>query len=117
MSNHYHMVLDTPEPNLVPGMAWLKSTYTIRLIAEELRRNGWSEGDLLAQRKRDPAKLAIAARLRRETTLSLRAVSTRLCLGTTKSANGKLHELVKGGGQHNLPGQPQVTFKLEANET
>ena len=29
--NHYHLVLETPEPNLVPGMAWLQSTYTIRL--------------------------------------------------------------------------------------
>lgn len=31
MSNHYHLVVETPEPNLVPGMAWLQSTYTIRL--------------------------------------------------------------------------------------
>ena len=31
MPNHYHLVLETPEPNLVAGMAWLQSTYTIRL--------------------------------------------------------------------------------------
>ena len=31
MSNHYHLVVETPEPNLVAGMAWLQSTYTIRL--------------------------------------------------------------------------------------
>jgi REP element-mobilizing transposase RayT len=31
MPNHYHLVLETPEPNLVRGMAWLQSTYTIRL--------------------------------------------------------------------------------------
>jgi putative transposase len=31
MTNHYHVVLETPEPNLVAGMAWLQSTYTIRL--------------------------------------------------------------------------------------
>src|SRR5258706_8292701 len=31
MSNHYHVVLETPEPNLVAGMAWLQSIYTIRL--------------------------------------------------------------------------------------
>src|SRR6266567_615731 len=31
MPNHYHVVLETPEPNLVAGMAWLQSTYTIRL--------------------------------------------------------------------------------------
>jgi hypothetical protein len=29
--NHYHLVLETPEPNLVAGMAWFQSTYTIRL--------------------------------------------------------------------------------------
>src|SRR5947209_13694518 len=31
MSNHYHLVLETPNGNLVGGMAWLQSTYTIRL--------------------------------------------------------------------------------------
>src|SRR3954468_17310999 len=31
MSNHYHLVLETPNANLVSGMAWLQSTYTIRL--------------------------------------------------------------------------------------
>jgi len=31
MTNHYHVVLETPEPNLVAGMAWLQSTYTIRV--------------------------------------------------------------------------------------
>jgi REP element-mobilizing transposase RayT len=28
MPNHYHLVLETPKPNLVAGMAWLQSTYT-----------------------------------------------------------------------------------------
>jgi REP element-mobilizing transposase RayT len=31
MANHYHLVLETPNANLVPGMAWLQSAYTIRL--------------------------------------------------------------------------------------
>jgi len=31
MCNHFHLVLETPNPNLVAGMAWLQSTYTIRL--------------------------------------------------------------------------------------
>jgi len=31
MPNHYHLVLETPEPNLVAGMAWLQSTCTMRL--------------------------------------------------------------------------------------
>jgi putative transposase len=66
-----------------------------RIIAEELQRHGWSEPDFLARRKKDPAKLAVAARLRRETTLPLKAIALRLCLGTSKSANGKLHEFMR----------------------
>ncbi len=31
MGSHYHVVLETPNANLVAGMAWLQSTYTIRL--------------------------------------------------------------------------------------
>ena len=31
MRNHYHLVLESPDANLVSGMAWLQSTYTIRL--------------------------------------------------------------------------------------
>lgn len=30
MSNHYHLVLETPNANLVDGMAWLQGAYTIR---------------------------------------------------------------------------------------
>ena len=31
LGNHYHLVVETPNANLVAGMAWLQSTYTIRL--------------------------------------------------------------------------------------
>jgi len=31
MSNHYHLVVETPNANLVAGMAWLQGAYTIRL--------------------------------------------------------------------------------------
>ena len=31
MRNHFHFVLETPDPNLVDGMSWLLSSYTIRL--------------------------------------------------------------------------------------
>jgi putative transposase len=30
MSNHYHLLIETPEPNLVAGMKWLQGTYTRR---------------------------------------------------------------------------------------
>ena len=31
MGNHYHWLLETPEPNLVSGMKWFQGTYTQRL--------------------------------------------------------------------------------------
>jgi len=30
MGNHYHLLLETPEPNLCAGMKWMQGTYTIR---------------------------------------------------------------------------------------
>lgn len=33
MGNHYHLLIETPEPNLVDGMQWLQSTYTQRFSA------------------------------------------------------------------------------------
>jgi REP element-mobilizing transposase RayT len=30
MGNHYHLVIETPQPNLVAGMQWLQNTYTRR---------------------------------------------------------------------------------------
>jgi putative transposase len=30
MGNHYHLLLETPEANLVAGMRWLQGTYTQR---------------------------------------------------------------------------------------
>ena len=30
MGNHYHLLLETPQANLVVGMRWLQSTYTQR---------------------------------------------------------------------------------------
>jgi REP element-mobilizing transposase RayT len=32
MSNHYHLLLETPEPNLVAGMKWLQGTGDANLI-------------------------------------------------------------------------------------
>ena len=30
MSNHYHLCLETPQPNLVEGMRWLQATFSLR---------------------------------------------------------------------------------------
>jgi hypothetical protein len=62
-----------------------------RIIAEELQRLGWNARELKQRRKSDPAKLAIAARLRRETTLTLSWIAARLHGGTCKGFNAILH--------------------------
>jgi len=66
-----------------------------RLVAEELKRRRWTEKDLAERRKSDPEKLALAARLRRETTLSLKAVAALAHLGTPKAANTNLHKWMR----------------------
>ena len=182
MPNPYHVVLETPVPNLVAGMAWLQSTYTIRLnhrhqllghvlsgrytaqfrskavataicgaraitcistrcgqerfrlksgccrirggasariwlrrsigpagFADELQRHGWEEADLLARRKNDPIKLDIAGRLKRERTLSTRAIAWRMHLGSSKAANRSLHCHLRGGGAAST-GQGQLAL-------
>ena len=43
------------------------------------------------QRKGDPSKLALAARLRKETTLTIRPIAYRLHAGSWKHLNAKLH--------------------------
>ena len=70
-----------------------------RIIAEELVRLGWQEGDLTERRKSDPAKLAIAARLRKETTLPIKGIAARMHLGTSKSANVRLHAWIAQAGR------------------
>jgi len=77
-----------------------------KILAEELQRLGWSKADLAGRRKSDPMKLEMAARLRRETTLSLKAISLRLHLGSSKAANRTLHVHMRHNRSEN-PGQGQ----------
>jgi hypothetical protein len=62
-----------------------------RIICEELKRLGWKEADLSRRLKSGPSKLALAARVRRETTMTLPWISARVHLGIWKSFNAKLH--------------------------
>ena len=68
------------------------------IIGEELQRHCWAEADLLVRRKNDPVKLEMAARLRRETTLSTKAIALRMHLGSSKAANRSLHRYLRAGG-------------------
>jgi hypothetical protein len=65
-----------------------------RIIGQELSRLGWSRAELAARRKSDLGKLALAARLRQETTLSIKGIAARVHLGTSKSANARLHQFM-----------------------
>ena len=66
-----------------------------RIIREELRRLGWQEQELAARRKSDPAKLAIAERLRKETTLTIKSIAARVHLGSSRSASARLREWMR----------------------
>jgi putative transposase len=52
-----------------------------RVVAEEMRRCGWTEQDLKRRRKTDVGKVKLAARLRRETVMTLDWIAQRLGMG------------------------------------
>lgn len=76
-----------------PGRARLETAVAKaeRLMAQELVRLNWTSEDLTGRAKSDPLKLALAARLRRETTLSIKQIAQRLNLGKPKGAKSNLH--------------------------
>jgi len=78
-----------------------------RIIAEELKRAKWKEADWEAHPKTDSRKLVVAARLRRETTLTVREIAQRLHMGSWKSLNNKLYIAGKASG--NRPKNEKAT--------
>ncbi len=66
-----------------------------RIVAEELSRLGWQETDLATRRKSDPGKLKMAVRLRTETTFTIKAIASRVHLGSSRSAYVRLSEWIK----------------------
>ena len=141
MDNHFHLVVETPLPNLVAGMKWLLGTYTsrfnrrhklfghlfsgrykalvvdgsdngygleraesaeeraTRIVEEELARAGWTEEKLRQRPKGDPIKVAAAARLRRETTMTLKWISQRLEMGAWTHLKRRLYEQRRSEGE------------------
>lgn len=53
-----------------------------RIIDDELKRRGSMRKDLSRMRKGDPLKVAIARRLRQETTVTLSWIASQLCMGS-----------------------------------
>jgi hypothetical protein len=63
-----------------------------RIVAEELRKAGWGTDELARRAKGDPVKVAAAARLRREPTMTLKWLSERLQMGAWTHLNKRLYE-------------------------
>ena len=82
-----------------------------RIIGEELARRGWQESDLAARPRSDPGKLAIAARLRKETTLPVKWIAARVKIGTTKGAKSVLHRLAHGPSPKRSESCAQLEFQ------
>jgi putative transposase len=53
-----------------------------RILAAELERRGWRRTELALRPKGDKAKIAMARRLRKETTMSLKWIAARLQMGS-----------------------------------
>ena len=73
-----------------------------RIIAEELKRGRWQEADLKTRPKGDPVKLALAARLRAETTMTVGWITERLAMGTRGYLNHLLYRRRKLGGEYSI---------------
>jgi hypothetical protein len=58
-------------------------------------RRGWQESEWAARRRSDPGKLAIAARLRCESTLPINWIAARVQIGTANGAKALLHHLAQ----------------------
>jgi hypothetical protein len=90
---------------------------TNRIIAEELVRRGWPESELATRRRSDPGKLAIAARLRSETTLPIKWIAARVQIGTAKEAKSVLHHLAQSQDQRKTARALEPCAHLEFQST
>ena len=84
-----------------------------RIISPELSRQGWEESDLATRRRSDPGKVAIAARLRKETTLPIKWIAARVQIGTAKGAKSVLHHLAHRQHQGNTAAGLKPCTQLE----
>jgi REP element-mobilizing transposase RayT len=68
-----------------------------QIIADELRRRRWQEADLKTRPKGDAGKVALAGRLRAETTMTVGWIAERLSMGTRGHLNHLLYRQRKSG--------------------
>jgi hypothetical protein len=83
-----------------------------RIISDELSRLGWTEADLVSRLKNDSRKLAMAARVRKETTLPIKWIAARLQMGTAKSLKPMLlHRLQAHENANDTAQYAQLQFQ------
>ena len=70
-----------------------------RIIAKQLKRGRWQEADLKTRPKEDSVKVALAARLRAETTMTVGCIAECLAMGTRGYLNHLLYRRRKLGGE------------------
>ena len=73
------------------------------VIGLELERQGWAQGDLRKRRKGDAFKVRLAEQLRAQTTVTMKWIAERLCMGT----RGHLTHLLYWHGREQ-PGQKKA---------
>jgi hypothetical protein len=73
-----------------------------RIIAEELKRQRWSEAEFKTRPKLESAKVALAVRLRAETTMSMGRIAERVGMGTRGHLNHLLYRQRTSGGWYPL---------------
>ena len=61
------------------------------IVREEMRKAGWRERDLERRPKGDAGKVAMARRVREETTVTLKWIASRLRMGTWTYLNNRLY--------------------------
>ncbi|MEI7730245.1 MAG: hypothetical protein WCO56_11775 [Verrucomicrobiota bacterium] len=64
----------------------------LKTLADACQKADFQVHALQPRTKSDPEKVAVAARLRRETTLTIKAIAARLHLGSLKSATTRLQQ-------------------------
>ena len=69
------------------------------IIAKELKRWRWQEADFKTRPKGDSVKVALAERLRAETTMTVGWIAERLAMGTRGYLNHLLYRRRRLGGE------------------
>ena len=82
MSNHYHLLLETPQANLVDAMKWFQGTFAAEAVVLKcLTYFGMRREALCRMAKSAPEKMLMAGLLRYKFPVSASWIAQTLCMG------------------------------------